>query len=144
MSDWILWFQNSCNKVAIEIRFVQLRLRLKAESWDWIDWQVSRGSTRKKMVEGAKNENTQRSKKKGLKRKYWRVQTEALKIKIATVHKISSEDYERDSLRVLVTAIKRYLTEKVSKRSICHNRKLRSLKQLLGETRRQQRDRAAA
>ena len=62
--------------------------------------------------------------KKGLKRKYWRVQTEALKIKIATVHKISSEDYERDSLRVLVTAIKRYLTEKVSKRSICHNTKL--------------------
>ena len=55
---------------------------------------------------------------------YIRVQTEALKIKIATVHKISSEDYERDSLRVLVTAIKRYLTEKVSKRSICHNRKL--------------------
>ena len=75
---------------------------------------------------------------------YIRVQTEALKIKIATVHKISSEDYERDSLRVLVTAIKRYLTEKVSKRSICHNRKLRSLKQLLGETRRQQRGRAAA
>ena len=72
------------------------------------------------------------AKKKWLERKYWRVQTEALKIKIAAVHKISSEDYERDSLRVLVTAIKRYLTEKVSKRSMCH--KFRSSKQLPGET----------
>ena len=41
--------------MAIEIRFVQFWLRLMAESWDWIDWQVSRGSTRKKkVVEGVK------------------------------------------------------------------------------------------
>ena len=34
--------------MAIEIRYVQFWLRLKEESWDWIDWQESRGSTRKK------------------------------------------------------------------------------------------------
>ena len=74
LSDWILWFQNSYNKVAIEIRYmyVQFWLRLKEESWDWIDWQESHGSTRKKKCwRKWKNENTQRSKKK---KKFWRVQ----------------------------------------------------------------------
>ena len=74
LSDWILWFQNSYNKVAIEIRYmyVQFWLRLKEESWDWIDWQESRGSTRKKNTGESERMKTRNEAKK--KKKYRRVQ----------------------------------------------------------------------
>ena len=58
--------------MAIEIRYmyVQFWLRLKEESWDWIDWQESRGSTRKKNTgesERMKTRNEAKKKKKVLK-----------------------------------------------------------------------------
>ena len=49
----------------------------------------------------------------------------------ATVRKKGGEDYEPDSLRVMVTAIDRYLTEKEYKQSIIRDREFKSSKQVL-------------
>ena len=49
----------------------------------------------------------------------------------ATVRKKDGDDYEPDSLRVMVTAIDRYLTEKEYKYSIIRDREFKSSKQVL-------------
>ena len=49
----------------------------------------------------------------------------------ATVCKKDGEDYEPDSLRVMVTAIDRYLTEKEYKHSIIREKEFKSSKQVL-------------
>ena len=49
----------------------------------------------------------------------------------ATVCKKDGEDYEPNSLRIMVTAIDRYLTEKEYKHSIIRDREFKSSKQVL-------------
>ena len=49
----------------------------------------------------------------------------------ATVRKKDGEDYEPDSLRVMVTAIDGYLTEKEYKHSIIRDKEFKSSKQVL-------------
>ena len=49
----------------------------------------------------------------------------------ATVRKKDGEDYEPDSLRVMVTSIDRYLTDKEYKHSIIRDREFKSSKQVL-------------
>ena len=49
----------------------------------------------------------------------------------ATVRKKDGEDYEPDSLRVMVTAIDRYLAEKEYKHSIIRDKEFKSSKQVL-------------
>ena len=49
----------------------------------------------------------------------------------ATVRKKDGVDYERDSLREMVTAIDRYLTEKEYKHSIIRDKEFKSSKQVL-------------
>ena len=70
--------------MAIEIRYmyVQFWLRLKEESWDWIDWQESRGSTRKK--------NTGESER-------MKTRNEAKKKKVLKSTKLGPENKNRDS-----------------------------------------------
>ena len=48
-----------------------------------------------------------------------------------TFRKKDGEDYELDSLRVMVTAIEQYLSEKEYKRSIIRNRYFKSSEQVL-------------
>ena len=49
----------------------------------------------------------------------------------ATVRKKDGDDYEPDGLRVMVTAIDRYLADKEYKRSIIRDREFKSSKQVL-------------
>ena len=49
----------------------------------------------------------------------------------ATVRKKDGDDYEPDSLRVMVTAIDRYLADKEYKHSIIRDREFKSSKQVL-------------
>ena len=49
----------------------------------------------------------------------------------ATVRKKDGADYKPDSLRVIVTAIDRYLTEKEHKHSIMRDKEFKSSKQVL-------------
>ena len=51
----------------------------------------------------------------------------------STVSKKDREDYEPDSLRVMATAIDRYLSEKEYKHSIIRDREFKSSKQVLEE-----------
>ena len=49
----------------------------------------------------------------------------------ATVRKKNGEDYEPDGLRVMVTAMERYLADKGYKYSIIHSREFQSSKHVL-------------
>ena len=49
----------------------------------------------------------------------------------ATVRKKDGKDYDPDGLRVMVTAIDRYLTEKEYKHSIIRDKEFKSSKQVL-------------
>ena len=96
------------------------------------------------LKENAKNKNTQQSTNNWLKVwKSWasqkgygesieKYEPEALKKILedfyATVRKKDGEDYEPDSLRVMVTAIDRYLTEKEYKHTIIRDREFKSSK----------------
>ena len=97
--------------------------------------------------ENAKNKNTQQSTSNWLKVwKSWasqkgydesieKYEAEALSKILdefyATVRKKHGEDYEPDSLRVMVTAIDRYLAEKEYKHSTIRDREFKSSKQVL-------------
>ena len=99
------------------------------------------------LKENAKNKNTQQSTNNWLKVwKSWasqkgydesieKYEPEALNKILeefyATVRKKDGEDYEPDSLHVMVTAIDRYLTEKEYKHSIIRDREFKSSKLVL-------------
>ena len=99
------------------------------------------------MKENTKNKNTQQSTnnwvevwkswaaQKGYDNSIEKYEPEALNKILeefyATVHKKDREDYETDSLRVMVTAIDRYLTEKEYKHSIIRDKEIKSSKQVL-------------
>ena len=99
------------------------------------------------LEENAKNKNAQQSTNNWVKVwKSWAAQKgyddsmekyepEALKKILeefyATVRKKDGEDYEPDSLRVMVTAIDRYLTEREPKHSIIGDKEFKSSKQVL-------------
>ena len=101
------------------------------------------------LKENAKNKNTQQSTNNWLKVwKSWasqkgydesieKYEPEALNKILeefyATVRKKDGEDYEPDSVRVNVTAIDRYLTQKEYKHSIIRDREFKSSKQVLEE-----------
>ena len=100
------------------------------------------------LKENAKNKNTQQSTNNWL--KFWKswasqkgygesmekyepeAMNKILEEFYATVRKKDGEDYEPDSLRVMMTAIDRYLTEKEYKHSIIRDREFKSSKQVLG------------
>ncbi|CAH3181190.1 unnamed protein product [Porites lobata] len=71
------------------------------------------------LKENATNKNTLQSTNNWIKQFY------------ATVRKKDGGDYEPDSLRVMVAAIDRYLTEKEYKYSIIRDREFKSSKQVL-------------
>ena len=99
------------------------------------------------LKENAKNKNTQQSTNNWVKVwKSWAAQkgyddsiekyepeglNKILEEFYATVRKKDEEDYEPDSLRVMVTAIDRYLTEKEYKHSIIRDKEFKSSKQVL-------------
>ena len=99
------------------------------------------------LKENAKNKNTQQSTNNWVKVwKSWAAQkgyddsiekyepeglNKILEEFYATVRKKDGEDYEPDSLRVMVTAIDRYLTEKEYKHSIIRDKEFKSSKQVL-------------
>ena len=61
----------------------------------------------------------------------WAALNKILRQFYATVRKKDGDDYEPDSLRVMVTAIDRYLTEKQYKYSIIRDREFKSSKQAI-------------
>ena len=99
------------------------------------------------LKENAKNKNTQQSTNNWVKVwKSWAAQkgyddsiekyepeglNKILEEFYATVRKKDGEDYEPDSLRVMVTAIDRYLTEKEYKHSIIRDKEFKSSEQVL-------------
>ena len=99
------------------------------------------------LKENAKNKNTQQNTNNWLKvLKSWapqkgydesieKYEPEALNKILeefnATVRKKDGEDYEPDSLHVMVIAIDRYLTEKEYKHSIIRDREFKSSKQVM-------------
>ena len=103
------------------------------------------------LKENAKNKNTQQSTNNWVKVwKSWAAQkgyddsiekyepqglNKILEEFYATVRKKDGEDYEPDSLRVMVTAIDRYLTEKEYKHSIICEKSLKAPSKFLREKR---------
>ena len=98
------------------------------------------------LKENAKNKNTQQSKNnwlslevlgfsKGLWQKYWKVRTGGRELNSGGVLRNSShetrEDFEPGNLRVMVTALDRYLTVKEYKHLIIRDREFKRSKQVL-------------